>query len=116
MIEYQEGAKVNSVCAYCEKSVTSTLTKVTLSLCEGLEEVDNVLVDVCDECGNMCSIPHQSVLPIQEGMKKLVESGAVTDRGDIPVELKSVVDSRKSLPSKTEQNYPQEYPLVAAAG
>ena len=39
MIDYREGAKINSVCAYCEKSVTSTLTKVTLSLSAGLEEL-----------------------------------------------------------------------------
>ena len=53
MTDYREGAKVNSVCGYCKKSVTSTLTNVTLSLCEGKDEVENVLVRECNECGNM---------------------------------------------------------------
>ena len=75
MADYTEGKKLISRCAYCEKRVSSTLTYETVSLCEGLEEVENVLLRVCDECGNMCSIPHKFVFPIQQAMKRLVESG-----------------------------------------
>ncbi len=113
MTDYTEGEKLISVCDYCEKRVSSTLTYETLSLCKGLEEVENVLLRVCDECGNMCSIPHQFVLPIQQAMKRLVESGAVSDRGKIPVELKSKVDARKSRDKKSESDYEHEYPLQA---
>ena len=93
--DYKEGKKLASDCGFCETRTSSTVTYVTLSLCEGLEEVGNVLLLVCDECGNMGLIPHQSVFPIQQAMKRLVESGVVTDRGDIPVKLKSKVDEKK---------------------
>ena len=109
MIDYREGAKSASLCAFCEKTVEVTLTNETLSLCEGLEEVDNVLVNICDECGNIASTPHKSVLPIQQAMKRLVESGVVSDRGKIPVELKFRVDARKV----SELNNQHEYPLQA---
>ena len=56
MIDYREGAKCTAVCGYCNKSVPATLTKVTLSICEGIEEVKGVLVDTCNECGNMIAI------------------------------------------------------------
>ena len=97
MNDYREGAKINSVYAYCEKTVTSTLTNVTLSLSAGLKEVENVLVDVCDECGNMVSIPAQSLPPIQQAFKRLVETKTVSDYGEITTELKSKVDARKNL-------------------
>ena len=114
MIDYREGAKINSACAYCEKSVASTLTNETLSLCEGLEEVENVLVRVCDECGNMVSIPARSEPPIQEAYKKLIDSGLVPESGEITTELKSLVEARKSSNKISGRNSQQEYPLVAA--
>ena len=113
MIDYREGAKINSVCAYCEKSVTSTLTKVTLSLSAGLEEVDNVLVDICDECGKMVSIPAQSLPPIQQAIQNLTESGAVSDCNEITTELKSEVDARKKHIKKSEPDYQHEYQIAA---
>ncbi len=116
MYDYREGAKSPGPCGYCKKVVPSTLTKVTLSLCEGLEEVENVLVDVCDECGNMISIPAQSLPPIHQARRKIIKSGRVPDSGGITTELKSKVDARKSFNKSTEGDYLQEYPLVAAAG
>ena len=116
MIEYQEGAKVNSICAYCEKSEISTLTNTTVSICEGLEEVENVLARICDECGNMVSIPARSLPPIHQARRKIIESGTVPNSGGITTELKSKVDARKNSNNNTEQDYPKEYPLVAAAG
>ncbi len=116
MSDYTEGEKTISGCDYCEKRVSSTLTYVTLSLCEGMEEVENVLLYVCDECGNMCSIPHKSVFPIQQAMKRLVESGVVSDRSEIPWDLKSKVDGKKSRERKSEPDYSQVYPLVASTG
>ena len=56
MFKCKEGAKIKSLCAHCDKGVSATLTNEILSLCEGREEIANVLVNICDECGNICSI------------------------------------------------------------
>ncbi len=116
MNDYQDGIKSPGACGYCNKVVQSTFTKVTLSICEGLGEVENKLVIVCDECGNMIGIPAKSDPPIQQAYKKLIESGMVSDSDEITTELKSKVDARKSSNKSTKEDYPQEYPLVAAAG
>ena len=113
MIDYREGAKSKAVCGYCNNCVISTLSNVTLSLSEGLEEVENVLVDVCDECGNMVSIPAKSLPPIQQAYKRLVETKTVSDYGEITTELKSKVDARKKLDKKSEPDYQNEYRLAA---
>ena len=113
MIDYREGAKCEAVCGYCKKSVSATLTKVTLSLCKGLEEVESVLVDICDECGNLIAIPARSLPPIQQAYKRLVETKTVSDYGEITTELKSKVDARKKLNKKSELDYQNEYRLAA---
>ena len=115
MSDHREGAKGPGPCGYCNKVVPSTLTSVTLSICEGLEEVENVLVRICDKCGNMISIPAKSNPPIQRAYKKLTERGVESDRV-ITTELKSIVDTRKSASRNTVRSCPQEYPLVASAG
>ena len=97
MLDYREGAKSPGPCAFCKKIVPTTLKSETLSLCEGLEEVENVLVDVCDECGNMTSIPARSEPPIQQAYKKFIESGVVPESGELNIELKSIVDARKNF-------------------
>ena len=114
MNEYQEGTKSSSPCAFCDKIVPATLTNVTLSLCKGLEEVENVLVRICDECGNKIAVPAQSLPSIQQAMKRLVESGVESDRGNIPVELKSIVEREKRLNREIRPDYQEEYPLEAA--
>ena len=111
MIDYREGVKSPSLCAFCEKGVTATLSSETLSLCKGLEEVENVLIEICDECGNIASIPHRSVPPIQQAMKKLIESGVASELGKIPVELKSRVDTKKSHIRESEPVYQHEFPM-----
>ena len=58
MIDYHDGSKSFSICAECDKKVPATLKNETVSLCEGLEEIANVLVVVCDECsGYLTAIP-----------------------------------------------------------
>ena len=114
MDDYQEGEKFVSLCAHCEKRVSATLKSETLSLCDGAEEVKNVLVDICSECGNMTAIPAKSLPSIQQAMKKLVESGVVTERSEITVELKSNVDRQKRLDNMSRADQLEEYPLVAA--
>ena len=116
MYKYKEGAKRESICSYCEKSVTSTLTKTTLSICKGLEEVENVIVNVCDECGNMISIPARSEPPIQQAYKEIVETGSVSSYDDLTVELKSIVDAKETSNRESQRDYSQECPQVAATG
>ena len=103
-----------SLCASCEKKVEATLTNETLSFCEGMDEVENILVYICDTCGNICSIPAQSLSPIQQTIERLVESKAVSKAEDVTVELKSLVDKEEEINSKSEPNYHDEYPQVAA--
>ena len=115
MKEYREGDKIPSICANCNKGVTATLTNETISLCEGLQDIENVIVDICDECGHMCSISHEFVKPVQQAVKKLLASKAVSDSREITIELKSQVNDKKASSRNTVRNYPQEFPLVAAA-
>ena len=76
MTDYREGAKCEAVCAVIvNKAYQQLLQRLLLSLCKGLEEVESVLVDICDECGNMIAIPVRSLPPIQQAIKNLIESG-----------------------------------------
>ena len=114
MYNYREGVKNASLCAICEKKVQATLTNETLSLCEGLEEVDNILVRICDVCGNITAIPARSMLPIQQVGERLLDSKMVSKIEDITVELKSIVDSQKAVKEKSAPDYQHGFPLEAA--
>ncbi len=114
MYNYWEGAKSSSPCACCNKIVSATLTKETLSLCEGLEEAEGALVRICDECGNIVSTPHRSVAPIQDAIKRLIESGGVSDSSEITIELKSIVDRKEGFERESRLKPQEEYPLMVA--
>ena len=116
MRDYQEGAKCKAVCANCEKSVPATHKTETVSLCEGIEKIENVQAVICDLCGSICSIPYKSVEPIQDAVERLLESKAVSSYGEITLELKSQVVARKPSKNNTEQKYLLKYPQVAATG
>ena len=113
MIDYREGAKIGSLCANCGKKVSATLTNETLSLCKGLEEVENALVLVCDECGNMTGIPAKSMLPIQQAAERLIDSKLVSKIEEVTVELKSLVEEGKIPDKETEPDYQYEYQIAA---
>ena len=113
MHNYRKGAKNEALCAYCKKSVSSTLTNETLSICKGLEEVENVLVRVCDKCGNMITIPARSMLPIQHAAERLIDSKLVSNVEEVTVELKSLVDKEKVHDQESEPDYQHGYPLQA---
>ena len=114
MFDYREGAKNQVPCAFCNKIVSATLKNETLSLCQGLEEANNVLVNICDECSNIVSTPARSVTPIQNAIKRLIESGGVSDSSEITIELKSIVERERKLDRESQPDIQQEYPLVAA--
>ena len=115
MFNHQDGSKSVSLCSNCGKRVPATLKNETVSLCEGLEEVENVLVVVCDECGSMTALPARSSPPVQDAFKRLIDSKAVSNYGEITIELKSQVDARKELNKKSEPDYQKDYPLQATA-
>ena len=72
MSDYRDGDKGPGPCGYCNKVVPTTFANVALSLCEGLEEVENCLVMVCVECGNMIGIPAQSLPHFNKHTKNLL--------------------------------------------
>ena len=113
MLDYREGAKCEAVCGYCKNSVRATLTKVALSLCKGLEEVESVLVDICDDCGNMIAIPARSMLPIQEAAERIIDSELVSKVEEVTVELKSLVNKEKIHDQESVPDYQHGYPLQA---
>ena len=113
MIDYREGAKCRVLCANCGKATPATLKNETVSLCEGLEEVENTLVYVCDLCGSMSSVPHKSVGPLQQAFKRLVDSNSVSDYGEITIELKSQVDEKKAGEGQSETDFQHKYPMQA---
>ena len=114
MLDYRNGAKCTTVCAYCEKSVPATLTSETLSLCSGLKEVENALVLVCDKCGNMTGIPAKSMLPIQQTAESILDSKLVAKIEEVTVELKSLVDKEKIHDKESKPSYQDEFPQIAA--
>ena len=109
MIDYREGAKCEAVCANCGTSVPATHKNETISLCEGLEEIETVLSLICDQCGSICAIPYKSVKPIQDAVARLIDSKTVSNYGEITIELKSQADARKELAQKFEPDFQDEY-------
>ena len=111
MLDYREGAKCQVLCANCRKASPATLKNETISLCEGLEEVENTLVYVCDLCDSMSSVPHKSVGPLQQAFKKLVVSNSMSGYDEITIELKSQAGARKKRAKKSEPEYQHKYPI-----
>ena len=113
MLNNQEGAKCKAVCSNCGGSVSATHKSETISLCEGLEEIDNVLSVICDKCGSICSIPYKSIEPVQDAIESLIKSKAVSGYGEITIELKSQVEAR-TVPSDQLKSDYQYDPIVAS--
>jgi hypothetical protein len=57
---WKAGDTSSAICARCEKRVSTTFGYRTLSLESPRAEVPDVLVAVCDACGEVAGIPHQS--------------------------------------------------------
>ena len=113
MDDYRDDSRYDSLCAFCEKRVAATLTNETLSLYEGLEEVENVLVDDCDECGNMSTIPAESLPRIQQAARRLLESIAISNLDEVSVDLQSIVDRKKERNQVSERDHQDDYPIQA---
>ena len=74
--------------ALCERDglVTTTFTFRDVPFRNGLDSVSNILVAVCDECGDIVAIPPQSSLEIKTAREKAAVS----------VDLKTAIKSSKS--------------------
>ena len=59
------------------------LMKKDVPFSDGYGKNKNLLVVICDTCGNMTSIPHQSGQQVQH----------LSERGDIPLELVNPLNS-----------------------
>jgi len=57
---WKAGDKSAAICEKCQKKVTTTFEYRTLELESPRAAVSDVLVAVCDECGEVAGIPHQS--------------------------------------------------------
>lgn len=52
---YVEGDKSSGICETCKKKVSTYFKKHTL------QNIPDVLVSICQECGNVVGIPAQSI-------------------------------------------------------
>jgi hypothetical protein len=57
---WKAGDKSAAICETCQKKVATTFEYRTLELKSPRAAVSDVLVAVCDECGEVAGIPHQS--------------------------------------------------------
>lgn len=62
---HKVGEKLKGGCDHCKKLVTTTFQLRNVPVKSG-GVVDNLLCSCCDHCGNVVSIPHQSVPRIKE--------------------------------------------------
>ena len=109
MLDYREGTKGAALCENCETKAPTTLTNETISLCEGLEEIENVLALICDQFGSICAIPYKSVKPVQDAVARFIVTKTVSNYGKITIELKSQADARKERGKKSEPDFQDEY-------
>jgi RNase P subunit RPR2 len=57
---FKAGEKSRAICSDCKKTVRTTFTCRDVSCNDGSGIARDILVAVCDECGNLASIPPQS--------------------------------------------------------
>jgi hypothetical protein len=71
---FSEGDKSQAICADCKKVRTTTFGYRDVPFSDGRSMVKNILVGVCDHCGNVASIPAQSTPAISMARTKSSES------------------------------------------
>jgi hypothetical protein len=67
---YREGDVSEAMCQGCQRRVTTRFGVRTLPLLETGIEVPDVLVAVCDECGQVAAIPAQSAPKLKEARER----------------------------------------------
>lgn len=64
---YQEGQKSKILCTYCESMQDTTFLIKDYTI--NNKTIKDLLVGVCDKCGEIVSIPSNSTEKIKEGLK-----------------------------------------------
>jgi hypothetical protein len=83
-----EGGKSEAVCRHCKALVSTTLRTRAYTLEESGIEVPGVLVDVCDVCDEIVTIPHQSTYRLRDARERRKEQ---TLEARIPTHLEDVI-------------------------
>jgi hypothetical protein len=74
---WKEGDRSAAVCERCRKRVATRFEYRTFGLSKPKVDVPDVLVAVCEECGEVAGIPHQSTPKIREARRRdLIKFGA----------------------------------------
>jgi hypothetical protein len=64
------GDKGKAACDKCKAFVTATYKLRNVPFSDGSGTVDNVLVGVCEQCDDVCVLPHQSTPMVKHALKK----------------------------------------------
>ncbi|WP_143018490.1 hypothetical protein [Cupriavidus sp. YR651] len=57
---FHEGDKSRAICSHCAKMVSTTFVRRDVQFSDGNGFASNVLVAVCDKCGDVVATPAQS--------------------------------------------------------
>ena len=74
---FKVGDSQKAICGHCGLLQTATFKLRDVPLSDGSGIVKNVLAGVCDECGQVCLLPHQSAPAVRrqlEAQRRSVES------------------------------------------
>ncbi|SFU81345.1 hypothetical protein [Pseudomonas sp. OV546] len=74
MTFYKEGDKSQAICEDCESVVHTTFQRRNVPFDDGVGEVENVLVAVCDICDRVVAVPAQSTPAIKAARELAVVS------------------------------------------
>ncbi|SDF89759.1 hypothetical protein [Paraburkholderia phenazinium] len=70
----EEGEKSKAICQSCKQIVSTTFARRDVPFSDGIGEVKDILVSVCDLCDRVVAIPAQSTPAIREARLKEVKS------------------------------------------
>ncbi|WP_066737445.1 hypothetical protein [Cupriavidus sp. D384] len=62
---FHEGDKSRAICAHCGQLVSTTFVRRDLRFIDGKGSANNILVAICDECGDVVATPTQSTPAIR---------------------------------------------------
>jgi len=71
---FQEGDKSKAICSQCRATVATTFARLDVPFSDGKGLARNLLVGVCDHCGQVVSIPAQSVPAVKAARQTATRS------------------------------------------
>jgi hypothetical protein len=69
---YNEGDKSKALCSHCEGLVNVTFKYRDMPFSDGIGCAKNILARVCDDCGEVVSIPQQSIPSIKNSRARSI--------------------------------------------